>query len=274
MMRSSSPFQLLLFLLMMTVSCLADEKVFPEQSRSWKDVDGREIQAVLRGVSGDKAILFKSGKEYFFPLSRLSAPDQSYVRDWVVKHSKVETEKVDDGKPPPLTDLELKAAPDVNISLVEQTVILLSNEIRKSQGISAFTGNEELGRIARAHSLDMGLRGFFAHNNPDGDDPTARARKAGFSGLIRSPDGKPRPGLSENIGRVGRYASFQEINRDGKMIRRRIRWHTEATMARQIVLGFMASVPHRANLLDPSKAYLGVGVHVHREHVFATQNFF
>ena len=273
-MRSSSPFQLLLFLLMMTVSCLADEKVFPEQSRSWKDVDGREIQAVLRGVSGDEAILFKSGKEYFFPLSRLSAPDQSYVRDWVVKHSKVETEKVDDGKPPPLTDLELKAAPDVNIQLVEQTVLLLSNEIRKSQGINTLTGNQEISRIARAHSLDMGLRGFFAHNNPDGDDPTARARKAGFSGLISSPDGKSRPGLSENIGRVGRYASFQEIKRDGKMIRRRIRWHTEATMARQIVLGFMASVPHRANLLDPSKAYLGVGVHVHREHVFATQNFF
>ena len=274
MMRCSSPFQLLLFLLTITVSCLADEKVFPEQSRSWKDVDGREIQAVLRGVIGDKVTLVKGGKEYFFPLSRLSAPDQSYVRDWVLKHPEVESEKAEDGKPPPLTDFELKAAPDVDIGLVEQTVLLLSNEIRKSRGISTLKGNEEIAKIARAHSEDMGVRGFFAHNNPDGDDPTARARKAGFSGLIRSPDGKSRPGLSENIGRVGRYASFQEIKRDGKMIRRRIRWQTEASMARQIVLGFMASVPHRANLLDPSKAYLGVGIHVHREHVFATQNFF
>lgn len=274
MMWSSVPIRFLPLLLAITFACLADEKVFPEQSRSWKDVDGREIRAVLRGVSGDKAILLKAGREYFFPLSRLSAPDQSYVRDWIVKHPKVEAEKADDGKPPPLTDLELKAAPDVNIQLVEQTVLLLTNEIRKSHGISTFSGSEEIATIARQHSKDMAFRNFFAHDNPDGDDPTARARKAGFSGLLRSPDGKSRPGLSENIGRVGRYASFQEIKRDGKMIRRRIRWHTETTMARQIVLGFMASVPHRANLLDPSKAYLGVGVHVHREHVFATQNFF
>jgi uncharacterized protein YkwD len=257
-----------------TVSCLADDKIFPEAMRTWTDVDGREIRAVLRGVIGDKVTLVKGGKEYFFPLFRLSEPDQSYVRDWVVKHPETESEKADDGKPPPLTDLELKAAPDVNIQLVELTVLLLTNEIRKSYGINSLLGNEEISTIARTHSKDMGVRGFFSHNNPDGDDPTARARKAGFSGLIRSPDGKSRPGLSENIGRVGRYASFQEMKRDGKMIRRRIRWHTETTMARQIVLGFMASVPHRANLLDPSKAYLGVGVHVHREHVFATQNFF
>ena len=274
MMGFSVYFRFLPLLLAVTVSCLVADNVFPEQSRAWKDVDGREIQALLRGVSGDKVILLKDGKEYFFPLSRLSAPDQSYVRDWSVKHPKVETEKADDGKPPPLTDIELKAAPDVNIQLVEQTVLLLTNEIRKSHGISSFGGNGEIANIAREHSKDMAVRNFFAHNNPDGDDPTARARKAGFSGLIRSPDGKSRLGLSENIGRVGRYTSFQEIKRDGKMIRRRIRWHTEATMARQIVLGFMASVPHRANLLDPSRAYLGVGVHVHREHVFATQNFF
>lgn len=35
---------------------------------------------------------------------------------------------------------------------------------------------------ARAHSADMALRNFFSHTNPDGLDPTARARAAGYPG--------------------------------------------------------------------------------------------
>jgi hypothetical protein len=58
------------------------------------------------------------------------------------------------------------------------------------------------------------------------------------------------------------------------VIRRRIRWQTEAKMAEQLVLIWMAIPAFRVNILDTSKGYLGVGVHVHREHVFATQNFF
>ena len=40
--------------------------------------------------------------------------------------------------------------------------------------------------IARAHSRDMQVRGFFSHDNPDGESPTDRAQKAGFSGLERT----------------------------------------------------------------------------------------
>jgi uncharacterized protein YkwD len=43
---------------------------------------------------------------------------------------------------------------------------------------------EALGRAARAHSRDMGTRGFFAHVNPDGADATARARAQGFTGVV------------------------------------------------------------------------------------------
>ena len=46
------------------------------------DVDGRKIQAVLRGVKDDRVILFKDGREYVFPLSRLSERD----REFVIKH--------------------------------------------------------------------------------------------------------------------------------------------------------------------------------------------
>ena len=62
-----------------TVSCLADDKIFPEAMRTWTDVDGREIRAVFKGLDGDRVKLEKDGQVYIFPVSRLSAADQSYA---------------------------------------------------------------------------------------------------------------------------------------------------------------------------------------------------
>lgn len=41
--------------------------------------------------------------------------------------------------------------------------------------------NRELTLAARRHAEDMAARGYFAHENPDGQDPTDRARAAGYS---------------------------------------------------------------------------------------------
>ena len=254
----------------------AADDPFADSLRTWRDVEGREIQAIFRGIEGDKVKLEKAGQVYIFPFSRLSPADQTHARSLQAPSAKPNPPPVftDPSKPPPLSDLELQAAPEVKVEVIEQYVLQLVNQIRKGRKINAFGNNDQIARVARAHSMDMATRGFFSHNNPDGEDPTARARKVGFTGLVSSPAGQPRLGLSENIGKVGRYATFQVVKRDGKVIRRRIRWQTEATMAEQLVEGWMASPPNRANILDSAKAYLGVGIHIHREHVFATQNFF
>ena len=242
--------------------------------REWRDVDGRVIQAVLRGVKDDRVILLKEGREYVFPLSRLSARDREYVK----KHrQEKQAGAVLPGGPqdfPYLTDKELAIAPKISVDLLEKTVLSLTNELRKTLKVNELGGIDEISVIARAHSRDMRVRGFFSHDNPDGDSPTDRARKAGFSGLEKSPDGKPRHGLSENIGRVGRYSSIQQSKRNEKVVGRRIRWQSEDQLARQIIKGFIDSPAHKKNLLDPTKAYIGVGIHVYREHVFVTQNFF
>ena len=175
---------------------------------------------------------------------------------------------------PYLTDKELAVAPKISVELIEKAVVSLTNELRKTLKVSELREIEEISVIARAHSRDMRVRGFFSHDNPDGDTPTDRARKAGFSGLVKSPDGKPRHGLSENIGRVGRYSSIQQSKRNEKVVGRRIKWQSEALLGRQIVKGFLDSPAHKKNLLDPTKAFIGVGIHVYREHVFVTQNFF
>ncbi|MEC8044616.1 MAG: CAP domain-containing protein [Verrucomicrobiota bacterium] len=242
--------------------------------RAWKNVDGRKIQAVLRGVKEDRIILFKDGREYVFPLSRLSERD----REFVIKHRQEKQAGVlltSVSKDfPYLTDKELAIAPKISVDLLEKTVLFLTNEFRKTLKVSELKEMREVSVIARTHSRDMQVRGFFSHDNPDGESPTDRAQKADFSGFGKNPDGKTRYGLSENIGRVGRYSSIQQSKRNGKVVGRKVSWQSEDQLARQIVQGFIDSPDHKKNLLDPTKAYIGVGIHIYREHIFVTQNFF
>ena len=51
------------------------------EERTWTRDDGKEIQAQLVGVSGEKVILLYQGKEITYPLSRLSEADRQYVKE-------------------------------------------------------------------------------------------------------------------------------------------------------------------------------------------------
>ena len=243
------------------------------QLRSWTDKDGRTIQAYLKGTKGEGVLLVKDGKEYLFPVSRLSRSDRTYLNDWLESPNPKEDVRQAETFPV-LSDKELETAPPFSLELLEKKVFDLTNDERKALGIIVLKAYEELDSVARLHSEDMSVRGFFAHHNPDGQSPTDRARKAGFSGLVKSPDGKLRPGLSENIARVGRYSSIRQSVRNKKVVSRKIGWQKEDDLARQIVRGLLNSPEHKKNILDPTKAYLGVGIYVFREHVFVTQNFF
>jgi uncharacterized protein YkwD len=243
------------------------------QLRSWTDKDGRTIQAYLKGTKGEGVLLVKNGKEYLFPVSRLSRSDRTFLNDWLESPNPKEDARHAETFPV-LSDKELETAPPFSLELLEKKVFDLTNDERKALGIIVLKAYEELDSVARRHSEDMSVRGFFAHHNPDGQSPTDRARKAGFSGLVKSPDGKPRPGLSENIARVGRYSSIRQSVRNEKVVNRRIGWQKEDALARQIVQGLLNSPEHKKNMLDATKAYLGVGIYVFREHVFVTQNFF
>lgn len=51
------------------------------EARQWKDVDGRIIEAEFVSSDGEKVMIRKSGKEYPFPLSRLSPEDRKWVSE-------------------------------------------------------------------------------------------------------------------------------------------------------------------------------------------------
>ncbi|HWI08224.1 MAG TPA: CAP domain-containing protein [Solirubrobacteraceae bacterium] len=117
---------------------------------------------------------------------------------------------------------------------VSDAVFCLSNQIRAHFGLPAFRRDVRLDAAAALHSLDMGVRGFFDHVNPDGLDPTARAAAQGYGA-----------GAGENIA----YGYGH---------------------ARALVLGWMASAGHCRNLLGGA-ADLGVGTAVSGGRPYYTQ---
>ncbi len=54
------------------------------------------------------------------------------------------------------------------------------NDERKRAGLPVLYFDEELAKVARAHSKDMFQRGYFSHYNPEGKSPFDRIRKEGI----------------------------------------------------------------------------------------------
>jgi uncharacterized protein YkwD len=77
---------------------------------------------------------------------------------------------------------------------------------------------------ARVHSLDMSVRGFFDHTNPDGESPFARMERAGYQ----------YQAAGENI------AAGQ-------------------TTPQEVVDGWMLSSGHCSNIMSPDFSQIGVG---------------
>lgn len=107
---------------------------------------------------------------------------------------------------------------------LEAQMLQLVNEERAKAGLKPVLADPELARVARTHSQDMFVRGYFAHVNPDGKDPFDRMRAANVK--FRA--------AGENLA----LAQTLEIA------------HTN----------LMNSPGHRANILNPAFGRLGIGV--------------
>jgi uncharacterized protein YkwD len=107
---------------------------------------------------------------------------------------------------------------------LEIKMLELVNKERAKEGLPALKADPEMTRVARAHSRDMFVRGYFAHNTPEGKTPFDRMRAAGVQFIA----------AGENLA----LAQTLEIA------------HTN----------LMNSPGHRANIMHPSFGRLGIGV--------------
>lgn len=158
--------------------------------------------------------------------------------------------------------------PEFDAEKIESLIYTYTNEQRNQNGLSNLVSDNKLADIARSHSVDMANRSYFSHDSPEGIDPTQRGASAGYD-CRKNYGGYYTYGLAENIAQNWLYTSYMTEG-----IRTSYTWHTEESLAREIVDGWMNSAGHRENILTSTYDRIGIGIGISEDDaVYATQNF-
>ena len=163
---------------------------------------------------------------------------------------------------------ETSGSPAIRVPPLERRIFDLINDRRTDAKLHPLRADERLTRIARAHSEDMVQRSFFDHINAQGEDPTARGKRAGYECRKAIDRLSFRVGLAENLSDVPR-ARRVKISGD----RKTYDWNTPEDVARQAVDGWMKSPGHRRNILDGNYSESGIGVAISANDIYITQLF-
>lgn len=196
-------------------------------------------------------LLFLWLRPYLSELGHPSAPDVSGHPTRSLPHG---TRGAGAASPAPASSpAPFSMAGLTHIERVEEEILRLCNEARQADGLTPLQPEPTLRDIARGHSDDMVVRGFFDHVNPDGLNPAARvaSRHRQLIGVT-----------GENI--WGNDSCNLRTNCDPS---------NPEKLAREIFTGWMNSPGHRANILEKDYTHLGVGVTARGDKVMATQNF-
>jgi uncharacterized protein YkwD len=122
------------------------------------------------------------------------------------------------------------AARVTQVPSLETQVLSAINRLRASHGLSRLRLNPALAQAALGHSQSMGERGFFGHEGYDGSAFWERIK----------PTYAPRPGATWSVGE-------------------NLVWAAPDLSTREAMDEWMASPPHRANLLAPAWREIGLG---------------
>lgn len=131
------------------------------------------------------------------------------------------------------------------LSTVEQLIYQKVNEERQKAGMSPLSYNQTMQKYARDKSADMGNRGYFSHEDLEGQLITASMQQDGLS----------YNAWGENIAYISRVSDAQAL-------------------ANQFMTNWMNSEGHRANILSSNFSSIGVGVYEVNGKVYATQEFY
>ncbi len=133
--------------------------------------------------------------------------------------------------------------PEARLSHLERNVFAEINQQRRNNGLGDLIWREDVARVARLHSCNMGGREFFSHEDPLVGDLKQRLIELGVNDWAFA---------GENI--------FKETG--------------AYDPARQAVEGWMNSPHHRENILNPAFTHTGIGVAFgHNNFLYCTQDF-
>ena len=147
---------------------------------------------------------------------------------------------------------------------IEKEIFRRTNEIRNKFDQKPLQRGLLLDEIARKHSVDMVKRNFFSHINPDGKNPTGRAKDKGFRTKRFLKDREYITEISENIGKMP----------TGIVLYRGYVEDTPEEVAKALMKSWMVRPGHRGNILRYYSIKIGIGVTYDGKYYVATQNFF
>jgi len=148
-----------------------------------------------------------------------------------------------------------RVRPRWSISALEQRIHESINAERVRNRLPGLELDQDLSRIARAHSLDMATRDFFDHVNPEGKTPSDRGDAGGFSCRKGLPDGSYAIGLAENLFQNNLYDRIMFVDGQASYA-----WNSLEHIAATTVQGWMKSRGHRTNILNRSHDRSGIGI--------------
>lgn len=147
---------------------------------------------------------------------------------------------------PGQTTVETSKGTKVNSENVERYVMHGINEYRTDNGLEPWQHSRSLSSVSRAHSWDMSHRDFFAHVNPDGEEPWDRFGS----------DQHCQSSYGENL--VDTFLDQSTRNAYGN----EETFYTEQRLGEAIVEFWQESPPHNELLLMKGHDAMGVGVYI------------
>jgi uncharacterized protein YkwD len=136
--------------------------------------------------------------------------------------------------------------PQIGVADLEQKIHQQVNFERKVVERTPLEWDDQLAKLAQAHSEDMAKRKYFKHVNPEGLTPMKRAEAAGYSVCQL---------MGENIYQNNLYSRAITEKK-----RTTYDWNSIDQLASTTVKGWMQSEGHRQTLLEKNYTKEGIGV--------------
>jgi len=150
------------------------------------------------------------------------------------------------------------APPEIDLGELAARIHELVNQERVKRSLPPLAWDDAMAQIAWRHSCDMAARHYLGHTNPEGESPTARGEKAGYSCQHREGE-MTAIGLGENIYQNHLYRSVQRLSINGRSHELH-ETNTLEEIAASTVSGWLGSDGHRRNLLHATYASAGIGI--------------
>jgi uncharacterized protein YkwD len=165
------------------------------------------------------------------------------------------------------------AVQGLNINEIEHQILSLTNNERSNNGVAPLIWDDRLALVARDHSEDMAQNSYIDHINLQGEDPTARAIRHGYSVHKEIGGGWYSEGIGENIAEMPTGRVMLTCPSEDAYVQNSAFGVANAMMDAWMNHDNCQADGHRKNILNSQYSHIGIGVAYDGTYYIATQDF-